>query len=221
MVELPSGRCGYHPDRAGEQAEPDARYDSRARDSWVTMPVQGMQGRVLHLATMAAVLATIAACHRDDPRASGGGIAPPARSSLCDSLGVLLYSQSAHVVTAAGDTSLADPMGGTPGWRRGCLVVLKDTTDTAGAPMQSLEQWFTAHGWVYAHYSADGPDGTVFGYAGSGRLCVVRGSWDGGDDSDSTYVPRPGFEATIACAPAVPADTASAPPPPSRERAGR
>lgn len=37
--------------------------------------------------------------------------------------------------------------------------------------------------------------------------CLVRGQWDGADDSDSTYVPEPGYEIELTCFPFVAADT--------------
>ena len=35
-------------------------------------------------------------------------------------------------------------------------------------------------------------------------LCVVQGSWDGGDGSDSTYMPEPGESIELLCVPRVP-----------------
>jgi hypothetical protein len=175
---------------------------------------------------MATAIALGAACHRDKTNAkivpgsvSAGGAAPDTQSatgrslaldgtSTCDTLARLVKVATMQIVAVSSDSALPDPMSDSPGWRHGCGVQLADSTDTTGAPMEPIEKWLTGHGWVYAHYSADGPDGEVFGYAGHGRLCVVRGSWDGGDDSDTTYVPKPGYELSIACAPSVPADTA-------------
>lgn len=182
--------------------------------------------RIVVLALTAASVALGAACHGDKTDVKtvpgpihGGASAPdsvPATgqslaldgTSTCDTLARLVKVATMQVVAASSDSALPDPMSDSPGWRRGCGVQLSDTTDTTGAPMQPIEQWLTGHGWVYAHYSADGPDGEVFGYAGHGRLCVVRGSWDGGDDSDTTVVPRPGYDLSIACAASVPSDTA-------------
>ncbi len=182
--------------------------------------------RVAAVAILAAALALGAACNRDKSNvktvpgalpstAAAPDTATPANGSLaldgsstCDTLARLVIAPTIQITAASRDSSLPDPLSDSPGWRRGCGVQLKDSTDTTGAPMQPIEQWLTSHGWVYAHYSADGPDGEVFGYAGHGRLCVVRGSWDGGDDSDSTVVPKPGYELGISCAPSEPADTA-------------
>lgn len=171
-----------------------------------------------------AIALAFAACNRDKTNAQAVPGALPAQpsgsaaaatqslaldgTSTCDTLARIIKVPAMQVLAASRDTSLPDPMSEKPGWRRGCGVHLKDSTDTTGAPMQPLEEWFKSREWVYAQYSADGPDGEVFGYAGHGRLCVIRGSWDGGDDSDSTYVPAPGYELRIFCAPSMPADTA-------------
>jgi len=32
-------------------------------------------------------------------------------------------------------------------------------------------------------------------------LCYVQADWDGGDDSDSTYVPSPYYSITVDCLP--------------------
>lgn len=60
----------------------------------------------------------------------------------------------------------------------------------------------TSAGWGHQDgYSADGPDGTVMGFRTGKFLAVVEGRWDGGDDSDTTYVPAPGCELTVTCVP--------------------
>ena len=80
------------------------------------------------------------------------------------------------------------------------------TTHTVEAPdVASIRAPLEAAGWAEdAAYSADGPDGTVFAYVCREALCVVQGSWDGGDGSDSTYVPEPGESIELLCVPRVP-----------------
>ena len=170
------------------------------------------------------VVAVGASCDRDRTAAQANPGVPGNRSALavdstrshhsrvldgtstCDTLVRLVMVPSMQLLTVARDTALRVPMSDALGWRRGCVIAMTDSTD--GAPTQPLEQWFTSHGWVYAPYSADGPDGTVFGYTDFHRVCVVRGSWDGGDDSDTTIVPAPGYELTVMCAPSTPEDSA-------------
>jgi hypothetical protein len=72
----------------------------------------------------------------------------------------------------------------------------------------SVIQWFKGRGWSdRTTISADGPDGTVVGLYHQGVTCILRGQWDGGDDSDTTYVPSDTLEVHLACARAIPADT--------------
>jgi len=40
-------------------------------------------------------------------------------------------------------------------------------------------------------YMADGPDGTTLGLKSRTVFCLIEGKWDGGDDTDTTYVPLP------------------------------
>jgi len=58
----------------------------------------------------------------------------------------------------------------------------------------ALLYWTTseAHGWVdLQDMDADGPDGNVRTRQRAGTRCQIDQSYDGGSDSDSTYVPSP------------------------------
>ncbi|MDH3475946.1 MAG: hypothetical protein OEM59_19885, partial [Rhodospirillales bacterium] len=56
-------------------------------------------------------------------------------------------------------------------------------------------------GWSYDHrYAADGPDGTAFVLRRDRVLCLVTGSWDGGDDSDPDDQPEDWYEISVDCA---------------------
>jgi hypothetical protein len=48
-------------------------------------------------------------------------------------------------------------------------------------------------------YVADGPDGNLSGYQQANVRCTVAQSWDGGDDSDSTYIPGDWYEQELTC----------------------
>jgi hypothetical protein len=66
----------------------------------------------------------------------------------------------------------------------------------------------TAAGWIaMTHYSADGPDGSAFAMRSRETVCLFRASWDGGDDSDTTYVPSDEWELVGHCAPREPTDS--------------
>jgi hypothetical protein len=77
-----------------------------------------------------------------------------------------------------------------------------DVADTSACPYDVVGAGLLARGWTtFWDYSADGPDGTVMGYVTPKYLCVIEGSWDGGDDSDPTYRPAPGCRVTVTCVP--------------------
>jgi hypothetical protein len=150
-----------------------------------------------------------ASADADAPAPDSPGRASP-HAEACAALVGVLTDGLGYAPSRVPDTLLTDPRGGTSPWRRrGCLLSIADTTSRSGAPAGDLDGWFRAHGWLYATaYSADGPDGTLFGFVREGVLCVVEGRWDGGDDADSTVVPAPGYELRVRCVPATPADTA-------------
>ena len=55
-------------------------------------------------------------------------------------------------------------------------------------------------GWVpLYHYGADGPDGSDLAYQRGRVRCLVERSWEGEDDSDSTYVPADWFKEVTSC----------------------
>jgi hypothetical protein len=84
---------------------------------------------------------------------------------------------------------------------RACYVRWTDSANDV-APGDLLGA-AAARGWKErAHLlSADGPDGTVLAISRGGAACVFDMRWDGDDDSDSTYVPAPGFTAEASCFP--------------------
>jgi hypothetical protein len=56
-------------------------------------------------------------------------------------------------------------------------------------------------GWSFDHnYAADGKDGTVFGIRKDSVLCIVRGHWDGGDDSNPAYIRADEYNVFVSCA---------------------
>jgi len=84
--------------------------------------------------------------------------------------------------------------------RTGCRVFGHTDEDRVGAPVDAMLAAFQAKGWqLLMAYGADGPDGSSTGLAVGPALCLLRGSWDGGDDSDTTYVPAPGYDLEITC----------------------
>jgi hypothetical protein len=69
-------------------------------------------------------------------------------------------------------------------------------------PNEAIEAGLRAAGWVESYgYAADGPDGSTLGFVSRDFLCLIEATWDGGDDSDTTYVPQPGCQVRITCVP--------------------
>lgn len=69
-------------------------------------------------------------------------------------------------------------------------------------PNEAIEEGLRAAGWVENYgYGADGPDGSTLGFVSRDFLCLIEATWDGGDDSDTTYVPLPGCQVRITCVP--------------------
>ena len=76
------------------------------------------------------------------------------------------------------------------------------TRDSTSCLLGEMERALGGRGWSMHHgYAADGPDGSAMGFVKGRYLCVVQGSWDGGDDSDPTYVPEIGCEMIVTCVP--------------------
>ena len=62
-----------------------------------------------------------------------------------------------------------------------------------------------AAGWVEdGQYGADGPDGSTLALVSDEAICFYSAHWDGGDDSDSTYVPAPGVSIELQVVPRFP-----------------
>jgi len=90
---------------------------------------------------------------------------------------------------------------------QGCILTLTgDGTGSADGDIpQSLLYPFedsTSYkaGWrPDIESEADGPDGTFFRIVRGNTFCLVEGRWDGGDDSDPTYVPSDRYEVIVQC----------------------
>ncbi|MGD8699295.1 MAG: hypothetical protein PVJ43_08400 [Gemmatimonadales bacterium] len=85
----------------------------------------------------------------------------------------------------------------------GCRVEMKGSAaavEESDAPDVALREKFAELGWTedYA-YAADGSDGSAFAFRKGSALCVFQAHWDGGDDSDPTYVPEDRYEIEVDC----------------------
>lgn len=158
----------------------------------------------LSLFVSAGVAVGVAACvgTRDAGTAASGppqaaattpaGLAAygPAARAACDSTAAS-WRAIPGITVAEHDTTF-DTMADTL-HPLGChvMAVAKTGVDSAHA---TLDYWSGAEQrrWLPLwRYSADGPDGGVLTWEREGVRCEVRESQDGGDDSDSTYVPSP------------------------------
>ena len=138
----------------------------------------------------------------------------------CDSVGAIARRVLA-VAVARADSTIDMDFG--LGRRPGCLLTAsgKSVPRPPPPPNASSEAQETVTeygdvgdalkqaGWAYLpRYQADGPDGESQGFRSRESICLVRWSWDGGDDSDSTYVPSDDWGLEVACARWEPGDSA-------------
>jgi hypothetical protein len=91
--------------------------------------------------------------------------------------------------------------------RTGCRVFGHTDEGRTVAPVDLMLEALQVEGWrPLWEYGADGPDGSLMGMSVGPVLCLLRGRWDGGDDSDTTYVPVPGYDLEITCFRRTPED---------------
>ena len=161
----------------------------------------------LALATFLALAAAQPPARAYEERAPEPTASYPSLDTARDSLGVLI-ARVVRGIPGARDTTYhvtRRPVrfrywyagDSTSGWEYKIVV-----NDSSECPMTKLEYALYAAGWAPDYgYAADGPDGGVLGFVSKESLCVLEGHWDGGDDSDSTYVPDPGCEVKVTCVP--------------------
>lgn len=175
--------------------------------------------RILSAFAGAALLA--AACQGGHPGAAG---ADSAASSLPLTPAEVPVDPAAAAACAVGDTLLRklprlsqlrplptalDSIWPDTARRRACRLAALGHLRHSYAPIDSVLAWLKVRGWSdRTTIGADGPDGTVVGLYQRGVTCLLEGRWDGGDDTDSTYVPSDTIEVHFACIRTIPADTA-------------
>ena len=90
-----------------------------------------------------------------------------------------------------------------------CRVAAVGVVPHDYSPIDTLVAGLRQRGFIDLRLiSADGPDDTVQGYHRYPATCIVEGHWDGGDDSDSTYVPSDTMEVRLSCRRTAASDTA-------------
>jgi len=136
---------------------------------------------------------------RSQGRENSTAIAPsPAVAEVCDTVAAL-WRASGRASVHRPDTAMT--VASDSGVRHGCAVLA--TAPEGVDSMQRAGLYWTmspAHGWLeIAEYQADGPDGGSQTLERSRIRCQIDFSQDGGDDSDSTYVPSPAIGETTFC----------------------
>lgn len=165
------------------------------------------------------LVVALAACTREPAPEGGAPVArglPAATATVVDTAGLLQRCEPIEaslrrlpglIVSQPGTTTLASAWAGAEA-RSACRLAANGHFVGRYASMDSLFRWLRAAGWgANTTYSADGPDGTVAGMHRSGVTCILEGHWDGGDDSDSTYVPSDTLDIVGTCAATLPVDT--------------
>jgi hypothetical protein len=153
---------------------------------------------------------SVAACAGTDAKQQTGKDAEPATSTsvqvpaevraVCTAVATFWGHRGAQV--RAADSLLVPPLGDTS--VAACVVQATQPhgrrSKTGGQDTVPALVASTKPTWVsLLSYSADGPDGNLVGYQRSAVRCTVASSWDGGDDSDSTYVPEDWFKEETSC----------------------
>lgn len=159
-------------------------------------------GLVLGVALAACRPAAKPAQPARPPEASAGVPLPGAVTVVCDSVAAMWRATGQAQVRVLDTTGpvLSDSLP-----RRGCMVLA-----TAPLGLDSTKEgavyWTdgdsSGRGWTdLPKYDADGPDGGSRTVERGGIRCQIDFTQDGGDDSDSTYVPSPAIGETTFCWP--------------------
>lgn len=180
----------------------------------------------LSFASVALGLAIAAGCHagrspvnqgsdtvdtpaRGATAAAGSSVRTPALTlgdaarAACVSMAEILRNSAA--AAGIGADTITSP--------RDTVATLGDTVEDAacilhwhdsasrGMPLQDIFTRLEKSGWQQrlGLLSADGPGSEAVAYSRNGAACAVMGEEDAEDDSDSTYVPKPGFDIQVTC----------------------
>jgi len=135
----------------------------------------------------------------------------PSLAAACEAVQGVLLQRLGVPIGRTDSTVFENEFG--DGRRTGCELKatgsFKAVEVKAGKSLDgSVSDTLSALGWApLTHYSADGPDGTAWAMRSRETVCVFSWTWDGGDDSDSTYVPSDDWDEVTHCTPVVAADT--------------
>jgi hypothetical protein len=72
--------------------------------------------------------------------------------------------------------------------------------ENESTPTRVFDQFFETKGWRdLPEFSADGHDGTVYGFYLADAACLVRGEWDGGSDDEPDAPRDDAYKVTVLC----------------------
>jgi hypothetical protein len=123
--------------------------------------------------------------------------------AVCDSVAAL-WEQMADVKVARSDSTITPYSADTPVQACRVTMVALDGLDGAGAKSYWADSTFLPmfRGWrMITRWEFEGPDGFSRTFVRAGVRCQIDFQQDGGDDSDSTYVPSPSVAERTACWP--------------------
>jgi hypothetical protein len=173
------------------------------------------------------LVGALCGCSKQSAQRAGGDstISRPARvdspkanlvRTTCDSAAALVQ-EALGLEIRREDGDYLDAAHGTR--RSGCRIKAEGSFGSLqdqNGPVAALEKAFTRRGWKGdLRYASDGPDGSNIGIRKLEMLCVVRGSWDGGDDEEISEDSAPAqpsptesrYEATVECGRDVPSNS--------------
>ena len=180
-------------------SEQDARRScaSQAATRQGSFPMRAQVSLLIALACVACRPAARPAHTAQDSAGSSALDLPSAVEGVCETVATLWRATGQAQVRLA-DTTM--PVVSDSMTQRGCAVVATAPMGLDSTRWASL-YWTTSQrrGWAeLSDYAADGPDGSSRTLERQGVRCQIAVTQDGGDDSDSTYVPSPAVgEATF------------------------
>lgn len=156
---------------------------------WIDSVQMQRVRRTIACGLFAALVIVVAACRSSSESAE-------VASAVCDTVATMWQSVANVQVTRA-ESTFSEPSASSP--VSACHVSM---VAPAGIPIDvwraarywpdSLSSGKVARGWrEIIRWAGDGPDGYSRTLIRRGVRCHVEYEYDGGDDSDSTYVPSP------------------------------
>jgi hypothetical protein len=132
---------------------------------------------------------------------SAGAQGAPGAKAACERIAEIL-AQLPFGALERFPGSVPNPLTGIV--RAGCRLELRGNFDPTGGAQHPLAQLTPEgslfSGWSFDHrYAADGPDGTAFALRRDRVLCLVTGSWDGGNGSNPDDQPEDWYEISVGC----------------------